>query len=64
MEKAGVVVVQVYDYKVYKGILFTVPSSLQAGDTNPLSQVSWWDELLKGSDGFKGVEAEQVVSIN
>ncbi|POY76208.1 hypothetical protein BMF94_0403 [Rhodotorula taiwanensis] len=55
--RLGAVVKQEYDYRVYKGILFTVPASADKGLTS-------WSSALASQDGVKYVEKDEVVKAN
>ncbi|GAA6063817.1 hypothetical protein JCM10212_001648 [Sporobolomyces blumeae] len=52
----GCVIKQVYDYRVFKGILFTIPSSADKGLTS-------WQQTLGKEPGIKYVEEDSIVKI-
>ncbi|GAA6040154.1 hypothetical protein JCM8097_002057 [Rhodosporidiobolus ruineniae] len=52
--RSGAVVKEEYNYRVYKGILFTIPTSSDKGLTS-------WQSSLTKQDGVKYVEEDQVV---
>ncbi|GAA5840519.1 hypothetical protein JCM3766R1_000684, partial [Sporobolomyces carnicolor] len=54
--RSGAVVKQTYDYRVFKGILFTVPQNNDKGLTA-------WQSSLGKQDGVKYVEEDSVVRI-
>ncbi|GAA5907001.1 hypothetical protein JCM5296_003908 [Sporobolomyces johnsonii] len=54
--RSGAIVKQVYDYRVFKGVLFTIPSSSDKGLTS-------WQSTLGKQDGVKYVEEDSVVKI-
>ncbi|GAA5910619.1 uncharacterized protein JCM6883_003232 [Sporobolomyces salmoneus] len=54
--RSGAVVKQTYDYRVFKGILFTVPQNDDKGLTS-------WQTSLGKQEGVKYVEEDSVVKI-
>ncbi|GAA5956276.1 hypothetical protein JCM3765_005614 [Sporobolomyces pararoseus] len=54
--RSGAVVKQTYDYRVFKGILFTVPQSDDKGLTS-------WQSSLGKQEGVKYVEEDSIVKI-
>ncbi|GAA5989214.1 hypothetical protein JCM11641_006570 [Rhodosporidiobolus odoratus] len=54
--RTGAVVKEEYNYRVYKGILFSVPSTSDKG-------LSSWQSSLVRQDGVKYVEADQLVKV-
>ncbi|GAA5845825.1 hypothetical protein JCM11251_001815 [Rhodosporidiobolus azoricus] len=52
--RSGAVVKEEYNYRVYKGILFTIPSSTDKG-------LSAWETSLTRETGVKYVEEDQLV---
>ncbi|ORY88563.1 hypothetical protein BCR35DRAFT_301302 [Leucosporidium creatinivorum] len=55
--RQGAVVKQVFDYRVFKGVLFTVPSTSDRG-------LSSWQSALLKEDGVKIVEEDTIVKTN
>ncbi|KAI5474171.1 proteinase inhibitor domain containing protein [Pseudohyphozyma bogoriensis] len=53
----GAVVKQVYDYRVYKGVLFSIPTVSDLGLTT-------WESSLTKMDGVKSVEEDSVIKTN
>ncbi|GAA5968497.1 hypothetical protein JCM8115_004195 [Rhodotorula mucilaginosa] len=55
--RLGAVVKQEYNYRVYKGILFTIPASSDKG-------LDSWSSALSAQDGVKYVEKDEVMRAN
>lgn len=55
--RLGAVVKQEYNYRVYKGILFTIPTASDKG-------LAAWSTALAKEDGVKYVERDEIVRAN
>ncbi|GAA5989065.1 hypothetical protein JCM10908_006290 [Rhodotorula pacifica] len=55
--RLGAVVKQEYNYRVYKGILFTIPASSDKG-------LDSWSSALSSQEGVKYVEKDEIMRAN
>ncbi|GAA5865565.1 hypothetical protein JCM3774_002052 [Rhodotorula dairenensis] len=55
--RLGAVVKQEYNYRVYKGILFTIPASSDKG-------LDSWSSALSAQEGVKYVEKDEIMRTN